>query len=87
MFFLKAHTRSNSAQVGRKPQHSYRVVQAWNHVREQMLVELEDGRCHSCNGQRKVTGAADAPLDVEYVACGDGYTVEPDLSDGRSRFR
>lgn len=48
-----------------------------------MLVELEDGRCRSCEGQLEVTGADDATLDVECTECGDGYTVEPDaFNDG-----
>lgn len=43
-----------------------------------MLVDLEDGRCRSCDGQLEVCGADDATLDVECTECGDGYTVEPD---------
>lgn len=33
-----------------------------------MLVELEDGRCRSCEGQLEVTGADDATLDGEAMA-------------------
>ena len=48
-----------------------------------MLVDLEDGRCRSCNGQLEVVGADDATLDVECRECGDGYTVELDaFNDG-----
>ena len=48
-----------------------------------MLVELIDGRCRTCGGQLKITGADDATLDVECTQCDDGYTVETDaFNDG-----
>ena len=52
-----------------------------------MLVDLEDGRCRSCNGQLEVCGADDATLEVECTECGDGYTVEPDaFNDGGIKY-
>jgi hypothetical protein len=52
-----------------------------------MLVDLSDGKCRSCGGQLEITGADDATLDVECIACGDGYTVEPDaFNDGGIKY-
>jgi len=52
-----------------------------------MLVDLEDGRCRSCNGQLEVVGADDATMEVECTECGDGYTVEPDaFNDGGIKY-
>lgn len=52
-----------------------------------MLVEFEDGKCRSCRGQLKITGADDATLSVECTECGDGYEVETDaFNDGGIKY-
>lgn len=52
-----------------------------------MLVDLEDGRCRSCQGQLEISGADDTTLDVQCTECGDGYTVEPDaFNDGAIKY-
>ncbi|WP_166820001.1 hypothetical protein [Thalassoroseus pseudoceratinae] len=52
-----------------------------------IFVDLENGRCRSCQGQLEVTGADNATLDVECTECGDGYTVEPDaFNDGGIKY-
>lgn len=52
-----------------------------------MLVNLEDGRCRTCDGQLEVVGADDATMEVECTECGDSYTVEADaFNDGGIRY-
>lgn len=48
-----------------------------------MLVELEDGKCRSCDGQLEIMDVDDAMMSVTCTECADSYDVEPDaFGDG-----
>ena len=52
-----------------------------------MRVDLEDGRCRSCEGQLIITDVDDAVMFVECEECGDTYEVETDaFGDGCVKY-
>lgn len=52
-----------------------------------MLVDMDDGRCRSCDGQLEITHFDDACLFVSCTDCSDDYEVETDFfGDGCVKY-
>ena len=52
-----------------------------------MLVDLEDGRCPTCNGQLEITDVDDCSLTATCTECDETIRVEPDaFNDGGIKY-